>query len=316
MTAMLLCAAGVDVGKAQLDLALAPSGHSLRVANDAQGVARILTRLKRAGVRRVIVESIGIYAMALLRALWREGFEVGVVDPRRIKAFRRAEGGLAKNDRLDAGLIARFALTMSDAPRPAPTAEALEARALSTRRRQLVEHIAAEKTRLKQAPDEACADSCRRVIALLEAERDRIEATLHAKILSDARARRRFEILTSIPGIGSKIAVTLMAEMPELGSLDRRAAAALAGLAPFDNDSGQRNGARHIFGGRPCVRTALYLAALAAARSDPDFKSQRATLLAKGKPKKVASIAVARKLVVAANAMLRKDQTWIQSAGA
>ena len=307
---MIFCAAGVDVGKNHLDVGLAPSGKSFRTANDAVGVSCIVKRLKRVGVRRVIVESIGIYALGLLRALRQEGFEVGVVDPRRIKAFRVAEGGRAKNDRLDARLIARFALTMSQTPAPAPTAEALEARALSTRRRQIVEQIATEKTRLKQAPDPLVAESCRRILALLEVERDRIEATLQAKLLVDAKAERRYQILTSIPGIGSKVAVTLMADMPELGTLDRRSVASLAGLAPFDDDSGQRAGTRHIAGGRACVRSALYLAALSAARSDPGLKAYRAELIAKGKPKKVAAIAIARKLLVTANAMVRKDELW------
>lgn len=306
------CAAGIDIGKTSLELALAPSGRGLRTPNDAAGVARIVDRLKRSGVRRVIVESIGVYALGLLRTLRAEGFQVGVVDPRRIKAFRTAEGGRAKNDRLDARLIARFALTMSRDPHPAPSPEALEIRALSTRRRQLVELVAAEKTRLKQAPDAAVADSCRHVIALLEAERDRVEADLQDKLLADDRARRVYRILTSIPGIGPKVAITLMADMPELGSLDRRAAASLAGLAPFDDDSGQRRGGRHIAGGRPCLRAALYLAALAASRSERGFKHERAALIAKGKPPKVATIAIARKILVAANAMIRKDQTWLE----
>lgn len=305
-----VCAAGIDVGKAHLDVALAPSGPSFRTANDAAGVARIVERLACAGARRVIVESIGVYALGLLRALRDHGFEVGVVDPRRIRAFRTAEGGRAKNDRLDARLIARFALTMSERPHPAPSAETLEVRALSTRRRQLVELVAAEKTRLKQAPDAAVARSCRHVIALLEAEREHVEAALHDKLLADQRGRRVHEILTSIPGIGPKVAITLMADLPELGTLDRRAVASLAGLAPFDDDSGERRGTRHIAGGRACVRAALYLAALAASRSEAAYKAERSALLAKGKPPKVATIAIARKLLVAANAMIKNDQTW------
>jgi transposase len=304
------CAAGIDVGKSNLDLALAPSGRGLRAPNDAAGIARIVERLKRHGVRRVIVESIGIYALGLLRVLRDEGFQVGVVDPRRIKAFRTAEGGRAKNDRLDAKLIARFALTMSRDPHPAPSPEMLEIRALSTRRRQLVELAAAEKTRLKQAPDAAVADSCRHVIALLEAERDRVEADLHNKLMADDRAQRVYQILTSIPGIGPKVAITLMADLPELGHLDRRAIASLAGLAPFDDDSGNRRGGRHIAGGRPCVRAALYLAALAASRSEKGYKAERAALINKGKPPKVATIAIARKLLVAANAMIKQDKLW------
>mgnify|MGYP003625502497 CR=1 FL=1 len=306
------CAAGVDVGRDFLDVAIAPLGSAFRQANAPAGIAALVRRLQRAGVQRVVLESIGSYGARLVRALADAGFQVGVVDPKRIRALRLAEGRRAKTDRLDAELIARFALLMSDAARAIPGAEALAIRALSTRRRQLVEMIAMEKTRLKQLAglDEEIAESCRRTIAQLSAERGQLEARLRERLLAQADGQARGELLQSIPGIGPAVAMTLMADMPELGSLDRKAAASLAGLAPHPNHSGTRLDPGHIQGGRPCVRTALYMAALAAARADAGFRREYQALRASGKPAKVALIAIARKLVVTANSVLKRRQPW------
>jgi transposase len=305
-----LVAAGVDVGRDYFDVALAPQGGGFRAANSTVGVETIVARLRRAGVRKVVMESIGSFGARLVRALAEAGFEVGVVDPRRIKALRLAEGRRAKTDRLDAELIARFALTMQDAARPVPSAHAFQIRALSARRRQLVELAAMEKTRLKQALDVPVADSCRAMIALLTEERSRIEAQLAAMLDEDPANRRRGELLKTIPGVGPAVSTTLLTDLPELGRLDRRAVASLAGLAPHPNDSGTRTGQAHIQGGRPCVRTALYMAALAAARSDKGFKAEYQAMRKAGKPAKVALIAIARKIIVAANGMLKADRPW------
>lgn len=305
-----LCAAGIDVGRDWLDVALAPTGRSFRVPNAPRGVGLVVERLRRAGAARVVLESIGGYGMALVRALAQAGFEVGVVDPRRIKALRTAEGGRAKTDRLDARLIARFALIMTDAVRPVPSAEACEIRALSTRRRQLVELAAMEKTRLKQALDPEIADSCRAMIARLSDERNRIEARLQARLDQTPDAPDKAKLLRTIPGVGSAVAMTLLADLPELGALDRRAIASLAGLAPHPDQSGTRTGAARISGGRPCVRAALYMAALTAARSDKGFKAEYQALRNSGKPAKVALIAIARKLIVAANSIIKTRQPW------
>ena len=310
----MVCAAGVDVGKDFLDVSIVPLGRTFRVSNALAGIRTAVNRLQRAGVTRVVLESIGTYGMRLVRALADAGFEVGIVDPKRIKALRLAEGGRAKTDRLDAELIARFALLMSDAARPIPDAKALEIRALSARRRQVVEMAAMEKTRLKQALDPEIAESCRILIDQLNAERHRIEQKLQQHLLAEPDNVDRAALLQSIPGIGPTIAMTLMSDMPELGTMDRKAVASLAGLAPHPNESGMRTGIRHIQGGRPCVRTALYMAALTAARSDNGFKSEYQALRASGKPTKVALIAIARKLVVAANAILKAGQPWSHSA--
>lgn len=308
------CAAGVDVGRDFFDVGLAPSGQVFRIVNGPKGVDAVVARLKRAGVARVVLESIGGYAARLVRALAEAGFDVGVIDPKRIRALRVAEGGRTKTDRLDARLIARFALVMQDAARPVPSAKTFEIRALSTRRRQLVEMIAMEKTRLKQTLDEAVAESCRTIIALLSQERETVEGLLQAELMSAADGARRSSLLQTIPGVGAAVSMTLLADLPELGALDRKAVASLAGLAPHPNQSGTRERAAHIGGGRPCVRAALYMAALSAARSDAGFRREYLAMRQAGKPAKVALVAIARKLVVVANQMLKTGQPWAKHA--
>jgi transposase len=307
---MTMIAAGIDVGRDSLDVAIAPTGRSFRAPNMAQGIAVVVDRLKRAGVVRVVLESIGVYGQRLVRALAEAGFEVGIVDPKRIRALRLAEGKRAKTDRLDAGLIARFALIMTDAARPLPDAEALKLRALSTRRRQLVEMIAMEKTRLKQALDAEILASIKATLAALAAERARVDHEIEARARLQPGGERRRQLLLSAPGIGPAVALTLMADLPELGRLNRKAIASLAGLAPQTSESGTRKNDAHIGGGRPCVRVALYMAALSAVRCDPALKARYQAMRAAGKPAKVAIVAVARHLLVALNAMLAENRPW------
>jgi transposase len=308
-----LCAAGVDVGRDFFDVGLAPSGRVFRVANGPVGVAAVVDRLRRAGAARVVLESIGGYGARLVRALAEAGFEVGVIDPKRIRALRIAEGRRAKTDRLDAKLIARFALIMQDAARPLPSAKAFEIRALSTRRRQLVEMAAMEKVRLKQTLDEAVAASCRQIIALLAEERAKVENLLQAELLAAADGAARSRLLQTIPGVGPAVSMTLLADLPELGGLDRKTVASLAGLAPHPDQSGTRTGQAHISGGRPCVRAALYMAAISATRTDKGFKREYLAMRQAGKPAKVALIAIARKIAVAANSMLKAQQPWTKT---
>lgn len=305
-----LCAAGVDVGRDFFDVGVEPSGRVFRAANGPKGVQVVVERLRGEGVGRVVLESIGGYAAQLVRALADAGFQVGVIDPKRIRALRIAEGKKAKTDRLDAKLIARFALLMQDAARPVPSAKVFEIRALSIRRRQLVEMVAMEKVRLKQTLDQAVADSCRQVIALLSEERAKVEARLQAELLRDAAGAERSRLLQTIPGVGPAISTTLMADLPELGSLDRKAVASLAGLAPHPNQSGTRTGPAHIGGGRPCVRAALYMAAVSAVRTDRGFKREYQAMRLAGKPAKVALVAIARRIVVAANGMIKAGRPW------
>lgn len=307
------CAAGVDVGRDFFDVGLAPSGQVFRAANGSQGVEVVVSRLRRAGVGRVVLESIGGYGARLVRALAEAGFEVGVIDPKRIRALRIAEGRRAKTDRLDAKLIARFALIMQDAARPVPNAKAFEIRALSTRRRQLVEMAAMEKVRLKQTLDDAVADSCRQMITMLTQERAKVEALLQAELLATAEGVERSSLLQTIPGVGPAVSMTLLADLPELGSLDRKTVASLAGLAPHPDQSGTRTGHARISGGRPCVRAALYMAAISATRSNKGFKREYLAMRQAGKPAKVALIAIARKIAVAANSILKTHTPWTKS---
>lgn len=306
----LACAAGIDVGRDHLDFSVAPLGHCWRVRNAPAGIAALVVRLRRHGVARVALEAIGPYAERLIQALAEAGIAVGAVDPRRIKAWRIAEGRLAKNDRLDAALIARFALLMPDIVRPVADRQSRALRALSTRRRQIVEMIAIEKTRLKQALDAQIAASHRSLIAQLAEERQRIEAELEARLCANEQAAQRFALLQSAPGVGPAVAITLMADLPELDRLDRRALASLAGLAPQINQSGTGQPRAHIAGGRPCVRSALYLAALSAARLEHGYRAEYQAMRLAGKPAKVALVAIARKLLVALSSMLRQNRPW------
>lgn len=303
-------AAGIDAGQRFLDVGLAPSGKTFRMPNAAEGIATIVERLANAGVRRVVLEAIGPYAQRLVAALSVAGFEVGIVNPRRIKAFRDAEGRRAKTDRLDARLIARFALKMTDAIRPLPSADQLALKALSTRRRQLTEMIAMEKTRLKQASEPLLQDSHRAAIAGLTEQCALIEAELAQRVSDDAELARVLEILKSIPGIGARIATLLITDLPELGRTDRKAIASLAGLAPHISQSGNAPPRASIAGGRPCVRAALYMAALVASRHNPQMKAAYTAMREQGKPAKVALVAVARRLLVTANTLVKTNQSW------
>ncbi|MBV9559474.1 MAG: IS110 family transposase [Bradyrhizobium sp.] len=311
MTAQLLAlAAGIDVGQRYLDVGLAPSGKTFRFPNVAEGIAAVVERLTQAGVGRVVLEAIGPYARQLVSALGAAGFEVGLVNPRRIKAFRDFEGRRAKTDRLDARLIARFALAMTDAIRPLPSAEQLALKALATRRRQLTEMIAMEKTRLKQTAEPLLLDNHRATIAALTAQCRQIETELARRINADPQLACSFEILTSIPGIGERVATALITELPEIGRVDRKAIASLAGLAPHISQSGNAPPRAAISGGRPCVRTALYMAALVASRHNPQMKAAYQALRDQGKPAKLALIAIARKLLVTANAMVKNNTPY------
>lgn len=304
------CAAGIDVGKFNLDVCIEPSGRRWRVANTAAGLDGLAAKLTRAGVERVVLEAIGPYARSAVAALAAAGLAVGLVNPHRIRGYRAAEGGRAKTDRLDAGLIARFALAMDDPLRPIPSPAAQARKDLAARRRQIVEFIATEKTRLKQASDPAIADSHRALIAALTGQRQEIERRLAASIAAEPGLASRYRLLLSIPGIGPQVATTLITDLPELGTVDRRAIASLAGLAPHPNQSGSLPGRNQIAGGRACVRAALYMASLAATRSDALFKAAYQTIRKDGKPAKVALVAVARKLLVLANTLVRNNVAY------
>lgn len=302
--------AGLDVSKRSLDVVVLPSGRHSRLPNSPEAHSTLVAHLRKAGVGRVVLEATGGLEYPPAAALAAAGFSVQRVNPERIWAWRRMLGQRAKTDRLDATLIARFAAVMPVPERPLPGPAAQAIRGLAARRRQLTEMIAVEKTRLKGAWDTALAASLRRTIALLEGERRDIEAALEAAIAADAESARRQRLLLSLPGVGPRIAATLVAEMPELGQLDRHATASLAGLAPHPQQSGTSRGRDSLRGGRPCVRVAFYMTALTASRHDPLVRARYLALLERGKPKKLALIAIARWLATTANQLIRNNSPW------
>ena len=305
--------AGVDVGKTFLDLGFHPAGKPVRYKNDERGIAQLIVAVQKRGTLTVAIEAIGPYAQRLVAALAIAGVTVSIVDPRRIRAFRTAEGRIAKTDPLDAGLIARFAHVMKEHLRPVPSADQIALKALSTRRRQLTELIAMEKTRLAQAVEDHILASHKAVIKALTAACAEVEGELARRIAADRALARKRDILLSIPGIGARIAPLLITDMPELGTLDRKAAASLAGMAPHPNQSGVGPGRNAISGGRPCIRSAFYMAGMVAARSEPAFNALYKTMREAGKPPKVAIIAMGRRVVLLANALLRDDKLFADS---
>lgn len=307
-----LCVAGIDVSKARLDVFVLPQRISLAFDNAGRGIAALRKQLQRRGVQRVVLEATGGLEYPAARALSDAGLQVARVQPGRVRGYRCFLGKRAKTDALDAELIARFALAMpEDDIRPIPSEQAEAIRSLSARRRQLVELLVQEKTRLKMTRDRFVLQSLRTVIAGLNAERARIETALAAAITQDNAIRHKYELLRTIPGIGAVVASVLITDLPELGVLNRHQVASIAGLAPHPQRSGTSMHGDHIGGGRACLRTALYMAAVSAIRCNPTFKAFYLRLLDTGKPRKVAIVAVARKLIVLANTIIKADTQWL-----
>jgi transposase len=306
-----LCVAGIDVSKARLDVFVLPQRIRLGFANGPRGISALRRQLGRHGVGRVVMEATGGLEYPAARALSDAGLQVARVQPGRVRGYRSFLGKRAKSDALDAELIARFALAMpAEDIRAIPSRNAEAIRSLSARRRQLVELLVQEKTRLKMTRDDAVLESLRIVIQSLVSERRRIEAALAEAIAQDETAKKRCALLRSIPGCGPVVASVLVTDLPELGALNRHQVASLAGLAPHPQRSGTSLKGDHIGGGRACVRTALYMAAVSAIRCNPPFKASYQRLRQAGKPPKVAIIAIARKLVVLANAVVKSNQPW------
>jgi transposase len=305
--------AGVDVSKAWLDAHVLPSDEALRVPNTAAGIAQLKRWLVKRKVELIAVEATGRWHRLLCRSLSASQIAVAVTDPYRVRQFAKAQGIAAKTDRLDARVLAQFALVMAPPVRPLTPQALEELQELVTARQSAV----AEQTALKNQRNVAetaflKAQFARRIVRL-KADIRAIERECLKRIDGDEHLARRFAILTSIPSIGPVIAMTLIASLRELGSLGKKQIGSLAGLAPVADDSGQRHGVRTIWGGRALIRTTLYLAAVTASRCNPDMKAfyDRLTLT---KPPKVALLAIARKLVILANTLLAGDRTWRQTA--
>ena len=302
--------AGVDVGSTWLDLGFHPFARPIRARNSDSGVETIVAALRLRGVGKVALEAIGGYARKLVAALIEADLKVFVVNPRRIKAFRDAEGLIAKTDKLDAGVIARFAHAMAHELRPLPDAEQAILKALSTRRRQLTESIAIEKTRLKQAFDPLIVELCREMIAILEDKRRRIEAELDRRIDAQDRMARRRAILSSIPG-GARVHLDpgrrrnagTGRHRPKGGREPRRPRAPSLAIRPFPRAQ------RHLR--RPSLRArGLLHGRPRRGATSPEFKQIYLDLRAAGKPAKVALVAVARRMVGLANALIRDDMPF------
>lgn len=302
--------AGVDTSKHRLDVHLLPTHERFSVAQNESGWASLAEGLRQRGVAKVAIEATGALHYPAAWAMTAAGLPVAVLNPRQACAFRASLGRLCKTDALDAQLIALFAQRMQPSPRPLPSADEKALAELVARRRQLVEMLKAERNRLGQALGAALKDSLRRLIAALAAERVRVEGEIEARLAKDVAVQARRRLLMSLPGVGPTVALSLLTDLPELGRIGDRQIASLAGLAPHKVQSGTGKGRAHIQGGRPCVRTALSMASLTAVRHDPVFRAFYKRLVDEGKAKKLALIAVARKLVVTANKMVRNREPY------
>jgi transposase len=301
---------GIDVSKTVLEVAVHQHATGFRVANKASALPELIAELVALRPKRIVLEATGGLEIPVVSALFAAGLPVVVVNPRQIRDFAKATGQLAKTDRLDATVLAHFAAAVQPALRPIKNAAELELDALVTRRRQLVEMLAAEKTRLSSTATAPMRAEVRVHIEWLEQRIAEIDKQLRKRITDSSAWRIKDDLLQSVPGIGPVTALTLVADVPELGQLNRHQVAKLVGVAPLNCDSGNLRGQRHIFGGRQAVRNTLYMAIQSAVRHNPVIKECYARLLAHQKPKKVALVACMRKLLTIVNVMLKTNTKW------
>ena len=301
---------GIDVAKDRLDVHTRPGGEVFAVARDSNGLAMLVERLQRLAPALVALEATGGYETVVASALGAAQLPLAVVNPRQIRDFARATGKLAKTERIDAAAIAHFAEAVRPPARPLADAEARALGELVARRRQVIEMIIAERHRRRMASQRRVIRAIERHLALLQAELSELEGDIDDAIRKSPAWQADADLLVSVPGVGKVTLRTLIAELPELGHLNRRKIAALVGVAPINCDSGTLRGRRTIAGGRPAVRTALYMAALVASRANPVIAAYYAKLRAAGKTGKQALVACMRRLVVILNAILRDRKPW------
>ena len=287
----------------------ASTGEAWRTANAPEEIDGLVARVHALGPTLVVLEATGRYEAPCAAALAAAGVPVAVVNPRQVRDFARATGRLAKTDAIDAAVLALFAERVRPEPRPLPDAESEALAAILARRRQLITMLVAEKNRAHVA-SAAVAKSVAKHVRWLERELAGVDGDLTSAIRESGVWRAKEDLLRGVPGVGRVLAMTLLADLPELGRLGRREIAALVGVAPINRDSGTFRGQRAVWGGRGSVRTALYMGALAAVRSNPPVRALYVRLVAKGKPKKVALVACARKLLVTCNAVVRDGEAW------
>ena len=308
---------GIDISKRRLDIACLPAQEPAlaQVENTPNGHAALLAWLKQVAPRLIVLEATGAYHRAVVAALAAAGLPVVVVNPRHVRDFARAVGLLAKADALDAAVLARFGASINPTLRPLPDAQATTLADLLTRRRQLVELHTTESNRLAQASAARVTASIRAVLAVLKKQIAALDDELDGLIRQCPCWQEKETLLTSVPGVGTQTARTLLGALPELGQISRQAVAALVGVAPLNRDSGTWRGKRTTWGGRKTVRSALYMAALVASRHNPVIRTLYQRLVAAGKAKKLALVACMRKLLVMLNAILRSKTPWRYALG-
>jgi len=292
-----------------LDIAVRPSGERWHVANDAAGCGDLVERLRVLAPRRIVLEATGGFEAAVVAALAAAGLPVVVVNPRQVHDFAKAVGQLAKTDAISAAVLAHFAEAVQPPVRSLPDATTQELQHWLARRRQLVEMLTAEENRRQAAPL-LVRPQIQAHLSWLRRQLTQVERTVKELIQRSPVWREAQHLLISVPGVGPVVSTTLLADLPELGQLNRKEIAALVGVAPFNRDSGTLRGQRTIWGGRAPVRTVLYMAALVATRVNPIIRAFYLRLLAAGKPKKVALTACMRKLLTILNAMMKQRTAW------
>lgn len=301
---------GIDVAKATLDLHFLPSGQTHSLANSPVGFRQLRKLLPAPDACHIVLEATGGYERQLVADLLEAGFHVAVVNPKRVRDFARALGLAAKTDRLDARVLALFAEKVQPAPTQKTPQKQAEIQQLVARRRQLIDLRTQESNRWEVTHSKAARKSIQAVLNTLEAQVRDIEKAIEDLVESDDEWRQKAELLQSVPGLGGVTATTLLADVPELGQLNRQQISSLVGLAPFNRDSGQHQGKRTIGGGRKSVRCVLYMAALAARRCNPVIKAFAERLAQHGKPFKVVLTACMRKLLVIVNSLVKSGQPW------
>lgn len=300
---------GIDVSKDRLDVHVRPGGEAFAVARDGEGLAALVERLKALAPHLVAVEATGGFEMTVAAAIAGAELPLAVVNPAQVRHYAQALGRRAKTDKVDAEVIARFAEATRPAPRPLPDEATRALGELITRRRQIIAMIVAEQQRAARLP-KRLKRSCERVVRMLEKELAALDQDIDTMVRGSPAWRAKEDLLASVPSVGDITARSLIAELPELGTLDRREIAALVGVAPFTRQSGQWRGKSFIAGGRPAVRAALFMATMSAVRHNPTIRAFRQRLLAKGKPKMVVMVACMRKLLTILNAVLRDQRPW------
>jgi transposase len=301
---------GIDVSKDRLDVHVRPGGEAFAVSRDGKGLETLIDRLRTLAPQLIAIEATGGFETIAAAALAGAALPLVVVNPAQVRHFAQAVGKRAKTDPVDAAVIARFVEAVKPEPRSIPDEQARLLGELVARRRQIVEMVVAERQREQRTAIVRVRKSILRHIKMLEKELADIDGDIGTMVRGSPAWRDKEDLLVTFPGIGNTLARTLLAEMPELGTLTRRQIASLAGLAPFTRQSGRWSGKSMIAGGRAPVRSALYMAALSAISWNPPLKGFYQHLLTIGKPKMVALIAVARKILIILNAMLRDKKQW------